>query len=409
MNSKVMSSGGTAAYTPLPASQRLPQTQPQLSRWTRFTISLARAVRWEFWPAWLFYIPVALYIVARALRSPRFLSFTASNPGMDAGGFVGERKDQSLLPLAAQAPDLTPAVSLITRQLPLYQRLALLQQAVASLGFPLVIKPNVGQRGRGVTVIRDLAQARAMIAQAPEDVLVQGYAAGEEFGVFAYRYPGQREVTIYSITHKCFPGVIGNGVETLATLIMADERARLISALLWQRLGARLNEVPAAGEQVALVEIGAHCRGSLFLDASTLASPALVAAVTRLFDAVPGYCFGRIDLRCPSREALTRGEGIQALELNGVTAEAAHIYHPGTPLWAGWRSMITQWRIAFEIGEANLRAGAAVTSLSELRRLIRQNGISEQAWADFQDCFQDQFQAHLQSQFQDQFPVDLPH
>ncbi len=384
MNSKVAHSG------PAIDDQLL-----SLSLRTRFAVSFSRLIRWEFWPAWLFYIPIVFYIVWRALRSPRLLSFTASNPGIDAGGFVGERKDQSLLILAKNAPDLTPPVYLIASVLPLHDRLALLQQAVDRLGFPLIIKPNVGQRGRGVTVIRHLAQARAMITQAPEDVLVQGYAAGEEFGVFAYRHPGDAEVTIYSITHKCFPSVTGDGVHTLAALIMADQRTRLISALLWQRLGTRLHEVPAKGEAVMLVEIGAHCRGSLFLDASELSSPALVATVTQIFDAVPGYCFGRIDLRCTSRDALTQGAGIQVLELNGVTAEAAHIYHPGTPILTGLRSMITQWRIAFEIGEANMQRGAAVTLLRELRTAIHQNGLSEHAWAGFQQRFQQQFPANF--------------
>ena len=387
MNSKILYSEIPTVTSPASMLESLPQR----SLLTRLAVSWSRAIRWEFWPAWLFYIPVALYIVVRGLRSARFLSFTASNPSIDAGGFVGERKDQSLLVLAQHAPDLTPSVSMIARSLPEPERLVLLYQSIEHLGFPLVIKPNVGQRGRGVTVIRDSEQAHAMIEMAPEDVLVQGYAVGDEFGVFAYRYPGQREVTIYSITHKCFPEVTGDGVNTLATLIMANARARLISGLLWQRLGARLQDVPAVGDQVALVEIGAHCRGSLFLDASELASPALVAAITRLFDAVPGYCFGRIDLRCPSRAALTRGEGIQALELNGVTAEAAHIYHPGSPLLAGWHSMIRQWRIAFEIGEANLKRGATPTSVAELRALISQNSHSEQAWADFQEKFHTQF------------------
>jgi len=358
---------------------------------TRLGVSWSRAIRWEFWPSWLFYIPVVLYIIFRSLRSVRLLSFTASNPGLDAGGFVGERKDQSLMMLAQHAPDLTPAVSLIARSLPESERMARLEQSIDRLGFPLVIKPNVGQRGRGVTVVRNVQQAFEMMAMAPEDVLVQGYAAGEEFGVFAYRYPGQREVSILSITHKCFPAVTGDGVSKLATLIMADARARLISGLLWQRLGTRLQDVPASGEQVALVEIGAHCRGALFLDASDLVTPALIEAITRLFDAVPGYCFGRIDLRCPSQAHLRQGQGIQALELNGVTAEAAHIYHPGTPLLTGWRSMIRQWRIAFEIGEANLHEGAKPTSITELRRLIRQNKRSEQAWTIFQQQFQRRF------------------
>src|SRR3546814_3741424 len=47
-------------------------------------------------------------------------------------------------------------------------------------------------------------------------------------------------------------------------LIAADARARLIAPLLWQRFATRLHEVPADGEVFPLVEIGAHCRGSLF-------------------------------------------------------------------------------------------------------------------------------------------------
>src|SRR3546814_13844372 len=66
-----------------------------------------------------------------------------------------------------------------------------------------------------------------------------------------------------------------DGQRTLAQLIAADARARLIAPLLWQRFATRLHEVPADGEVFPLVEIGAHCRGSLFLDASTLTSAKL--------------------------------------------------------------------------------------------------------------------------------------
>src|SRR3546814_6926007 len=79
-----------------------------------------------------------------------------------------------------------------------------------------------------------------------------------------------------------------DGQRTLAQLIAADARARLIAPLLWQRFATRLHEVPADGEVFPLVEIGAHCRGSLFLDASTLTSAKLSSAIGRVFEAIPG-------------------------------------------------------------------------------------------------------------------------
>jgi hypothetical protein len=138
--------------------------------------------------------------------------------------------------------------------------------------------------------------------------------------------------------------------------------------------------VPAAGETVPLVEIGAHCRGALFRDASPLATPALCEVVARVFAALPGYHFGRLDLRCPSAEALARGEGIRILEVNGVSAEAAHIYEPGTPLWRGYASMLRQWRIAFEIGAANMRAGAPTLTIREFFDRVFEDRRRGQSW-----------------------------
>jgi hypothetical protein len=185
---------------------------------------------------------------------------------------------------------------------------------------------------------------------------------------------------VLSITSKNFPAVTGDGTSTLADLIRHDARARLISPFLWKRWERRLGWVPAAGERVQLVDIGAHCRGSLFLDAGELSSDALRAWVARVFRAAPGYHFGRLDVRCPSPEHLSRGEGIRILEVNGVSAEAAHIYHPGTPLLDGYRSMFRQWGIAFDIGESNARAGAAVTDKFELLRRWREDEKRGEGW-----------------------------
>jgi hypothetical protein len=201
-----------------------------------------------------------------------------------------------------------------------------------------------------------------------------------EFGVFVYRDPKTAKVELLSIVRKCFPQVTGDGHRTLAELIRDDARARLIAPGLWQRFAARLNEVPQPGVVIPLVEIGAHSRGSLFLDGSDLKTEGLRQSMSAILDAVPGYHFGRIDLRCPDEDALRAGRGLKVMEMNGVTAESAHIYNPGTPLLDGWKTMIQQWRLAIEIGEANAAKGAKVTSVPDLLRLWRADIARGKNW-----------------------------
>jgi hypothetical protein len=116
------------------------------------------------------------------------------------------------------------------------------------------------------------------------------------------------------------------------------------------------------------------------LDAREHATPELTATLARLLDAVPGYAFGRMDIRVPSIDDLRHGRGIKVLELNGVSAESAHIYHPGTPLLDGYRAMFHQWSIAFEVGAAYANAGVATTSALELLRQFRQDLRRSQTW-----------------------------
>ncbi|MEP6475261.1 MAG: alpha/beta fold hydrolase, partial [Gemmatimonadota bacterium] len=54
-----------------------------VSKWRRLT-------HWEFWPMWAFYPPIALYVLYLAVRYRSLTLFTAVNPAIPGGGFVGE-------------------------------------------------------------------------------------------------------------------------------------------------------------------------------------------------------------------------------------------------------------------------------------------------------------------------------
>ena len=345
----------------------------------RWGIALERAWRWEFWPSWLYYLPIVLWIVWLGLKHRSPMAFTASNPALEASGMVGERKHLALAPLQANAPDLVATFVLVDGTTP-ESRLAQAQIFTARHGLPVVLKPNIGQRGRGVFIARSDAEVRDYLTRFSGDVIAQRYVAGEEFGVYVARKPGEKNATILSIVHKTFPQVVADGRRNLRELILGDARAQLVSSLLFARWANELAQVPPRGEVIQLVEIGAHCRGSLFLDAGHLASPALVDTLTRLLDAVPGYAFGRMDLRVPSVSDFQNGVGLQVLELNGVSAESAHIYHPGTPLLDGYRAMFKQWSLAFEIGAAYAKQGVPTTSALSLLRSFQEDQRRSEVW-----------------------------
>ena len=93
-------------------------------------------------------------------------------------------------------------------------------------------------------------------------------------------------------------------------------------------------------------------------------------AIDRISRSYPGFFFGRFDIRTPSVDLFQRGECFYVIELNGVSAEATHIYDPSVSLIAAYRVLYQQWKIAFEIGAANRARGFRPMTLADLIRLI---------------------------------------
>ncbi len=350
-----------------------------VSRWRRWT-------RWEFWPPWAFYPPVLWNVLRLMIRYRSMSLFTAANPGMDSGGFVGESKTQAL----SLIPDDADVVARWTciRPLPDQDLEAIVRQEMANAGLelPLVLKPDVGERGHAVHIVRTEAELDQAIHHYPDAFLIQEYVAGEEFGLFYVRHPAEPNGTLFSITHKQLISVRGNGSDTLERLILDDERAVCMAPTFLKRHSARLDQIPADGERVPLVRVGTHARGALFTDGAELISPELEEAIDVFASRMPGFFFGRFDVRVPTAEHLRRGEGIRILEVNGVSSEATHVYDPSMPRKAAVATLAEQWRLAFEIGRANAELGARVTTVSELMRLIFQWKIRPSFRPDTRDA-----------------------
>jgi membrane protein DedA with SNARE-associated domain len=340
----------------------------------RLSASLGRWLHWEFWPPWLFYPPVGLYYLWLAARHRGLMLPTSANPGIFAGGIVGESKMATLCDLMATSPEFTAEAELLAGAT-LAERLASLDEICARRGFshPFILKPDVGQRGAGVKLIRSPEQARAYLQQSSAPLLVQRYAPGPyEAGIFYYRFPNEARGRIFSITEKIFPVVIGDGQSTVTELVYRDSRARFLADKYLKRFAGRDGGVPAAGETVKLVEAGNHAQGCIFQDGARLATPALVDCVDAISQKLTGFFIGRFDIRYASQEDLRAGRNFQIIELNGASSEASSIYDARYSLLAAYRTLFCQWELVFAIGAANRGRGCVPARLSLVWRKWRE-------------------------------------
>jgi len=330
-----------------------------LSRWRRLT-------HWEFWPSWIFYPPVVVYVLYLGIRFRHPLLFTSANPAIPMSGVVGESKTDILNGLTTRL-DLVARYELIPADLEPQQK----ERAVISfldrhgLSFPCVLKPDAGQRGLGVAIIRNNQALTTYFAIPRPDTMAQEYVPGFEFGVFYYRMPGQPRGHIFSITEKRFPIVIGDGKHDLEHLILKDARAVCMAPLYLQMMEERRYSVPAEDESVQLVELGTHCRGAVFHDGRWIKTVELERAIDEISQGYDGFYFGRYDVRTPSLDDFRAGRGFKVIELNGVTSESTNIYNPGNALFDAYPVLFKQWKIAFKIGDRNRRLGFKPTSLKD--------------------------------------------
>lgn len=320
--------------------------------------AMQRWLKWEFWPARLFYFPIGVNYVRLGLKYGGFNLPTIANPGMYTGGLVGESKIFTLQQLSRTAAEFTARSGLIKASVP--DRMERLKDICTEQGLslPLVLKPDVAQRGSGFKLVRVWDDARDYLGQVTEDVVAQEYAPGPcEAGIFYYRFPHEEHGRIFAITEKIFPTVTGDGIHTVEELVRADARAAIMAKTYLQRHRAIQDTVLESGQILKLVEAGNHCQGCIFRDGMHLWSKALEERIDDISRTVPGFFIGRYDVRYPSEADIMRGENFKIVELNGASSEATSIYDARNSVFRAYATLFQQWDLVFAIGAANRKLG----------------------------------------------------
>lgn len=329
-----------------------------------------RITNWEYWPIWFFYPPVVIFILWKMLCHRSITILTTVNPCMPESGLVYESKGGILAHLKKYDSPVG-RFRMVPKELNLCEKFDCLEGFATEHGldYPFVLKADMGQRGEGVSIVKSKDEARNVFENQKEDLILQEYLPGREYGVFYYRFPSEASGRILSITDKRFVSVRGDGRSTLEELILRDERAVGMARFYLESHQSELEDIVPEEIDFPLTELGTHCRGALFLEGAKFITPALECSIDSMSCGVEGFHFGRYDIRVPSEEDLMNGRNIRIIELNGLTSESTNIYDPSHSVWFAYKTLFNQYDIAFKIAKMSFAQGNTPSRLAWIVRL----------------------------------------
>ena len=336
----------------------------------------------EHLPKWLLCVPLVLQWLWLGLRHGSVTLPTAANPGITAGGLVGEGKLEYFAGMGSVARAAT--VPFFAVRCAGAASLAPVLEEIQQRGFtfPIIVKPDIGWCGYGVRKVDDAAALAAYLAAFPagEQIIVQRYLPEEcEAGIFYVRAHDAPMGQITGITLRSFPCITGDGVHSIRQLLAADARMARAAATPMHSPDYQPDSIPAKGRRVRLATIGSTRVGGLYSDGSDLITPQLSQAVERIARDMPGFQFGRFDVRFTSTDDLRAGRGFTIMEVNGAGSESIHAWDPRFSLWQGYGIIFAKQKALFAIAAESRRRGNRPVGLRKLaalhfrqQRLIRQ-------------------------------------
>ncbi len=322
-----------------------------------------RLTHWEYWPMSVANVPLVMSWAWFALRAGRPFFFSAVNPAIETGGLWGESKFNIL----KRIPSSHVPPTVFVKQGTDFDEI-LEKMKDIGLTWPVIAKPDVGERGLLVSIINSEAELRKYISRCPADFLIQKFVdLPLELAVMYHRFPGRESGSVTSVCVKETLKVTGDGHTPVAGLMKKNPRARLQLPRFGMQHPELLSKIPAPGETLELEPIGNHCRGTRFLNGNHHIDTALTAVFDAVARQMEGIHYGRFDLKCRSVEDLRKGDGFMVMEFNGIGAEPAHIYDPDYPIRLKYRDIHLHWRTIYHIYKVQARRGAESMGFGEMR------------------------------------------
>lgn len=289
---------------------------------------------YEYWPSYIFYGPFIGYWIWRYLQCGDITYFCRVNPGIEFGGVL----DYSKFQIIQQIPgSFKPKTEFLFNK----------DENSKLLPFPFVAKPDIGERGVHVEIIRNENDWDNYPVK--ENIIIQEFM-GEpyEFGVFYVHNPATKQFDILSITGKEFLAFEADGQQTLKDFLSNHPRAISRMEYFESKFQQEWEIILPKGTKILLEPIGNHNRGTKFVDATHLKSTQLVNKIHEISQKIQGFYYGRFDIKAHSIQELQEGK-FRIIEINGANSEPTHIYDPKFTLWQAYKEATRHFGWQFRI------------------------------------------------------------
>jgi hypothetical protein len=331
-----------------------------------------KITHWEAWPFKLIYAPITPAWLWYIIKSGAVWFFTSSNPKLTFGGMEGEPKREmyDLLPL-----ELYPTTFNAVPQEDF--NLVLERLSKTDIGYPLIVKPEVGGQGVLFRKIDTSEEFNDYHKKVPVEYIVQKMVHYPmEVSVFYIRHPKENKGRVTGFLHKIPLQIIGDGKHTVEELIIHHPKGKKRLGELHSKHKEKWNEILPAGEKYMLSYAANHNRGAHFIDLKEHIDEKLVAIFDTISHRVNDFFYGRYDIMCSNVEDLKNGKNFSILEYNGCGAEPNHIYDTGYSLIAAYKEILMHWKALYQISKYNKQQGIAPWPLQKGRRFLKNANIN---------------------------------
>lgn len=103
----------------------------------------------------------------------------------------------------------------------------------------------------------------------------------------------------------------------------------------------------------------------------------LVHTINAVCTKIPGFYFGRLDIRYETFNDLCDGKNFSIIEINGAGSEPTHIYDPSHSIFFAWKEIIKHWKLLYQVSVANNKKGHPYLSFKTGKEMLRANSQLE--------------------------------
>ena len=210
---------------------------------------------------WLVYIPVIPIVLFYVLKTRRWFFFSNVNPDFKTGALLGASKFNILNKVPLQYRPNTIFVHKNQTDINGIKE----SMIELNIDFPLIVKPDIGERGLLVALIKNEKELQTYLEANYIDIIVQEFIdLPNECGIFYIRKPHEKQGHVVSVGLKNFLTLKGDGQSTVRDLMSQNPRAKLQLDRFEIENKKLLDSIPASNSVLNLEPIGNHSRGTCF-------------------------------------------------------------------------------------------------------------------------------------------------